>query len=420
MNIKEELGHFITQYGGKLLGSGSHGCVFGPNYKCNIDDIRDENLISKIIPKSNSYEEYYKIIKLNINLIESYRKFFVIPQNICDLKEQFLNDEIDACPMISDGSYQTDDLFNIIQPYAGYDLHKIITNRRTLAEYIPESDKLLLHFLNLLIGLALLNKYDCVHRDIKPANITLLKGRLSRFIDFGLSAVYNKSILDQSGEILFEWDWASTDYVYWPRDLKILSSSDNNGIYNEIEELLIGKSQEESIVILVKESVKLFKLYNDYSLHLYKEDKQAQFQSLVEFMVDVFIKKIFKDDTSDVVGHLIQSKWDVFSLGQTFSEILKRSRINFGDNTSIFNNINRLIGEMMSLHPLKRPTIRECIEKFVSFIPDTIIDKYRPAFVDLFEIAKEQLEIEIEIYTPERESEYGSDSELEFDLSDED
>ena len=155
-------------------------------------------------------------------------------------------------------------------------------------------------------------------------------------------------------------------------------------------------------------------------MHLYKEDKQAQFQSLVEFMVDVFIKKIFKDDTSDVVGHLIQSKWDVFSLGQTFSEILKRSRINFGDNTSIFNNINRLIGEMMSLHPLKRPTIRECIEKFVSFIPDTIIDKYRPAFVDLFEIAKEQLEIEIEIYTPERESEYGSDSELEFDLSDED
>ena len=94
MNIKEELKHFITQHGGKLLGSGSHGCVFGPNYKCNLDDIRDENLISKIIPKSSSYEEYYKIIKLNINLIKSYEKFFVIPLNICELRSQFLNEEL--------------------------------------------------------------------------------------------------------------------------------------------------------------------------------------------------------------------------------------------------------------------------------------------------------------------------------------
>lgn len=419
MNIKEELKHFITQHGGKLLGSGSHGCVFGPNYKCNLDDIRDENLISKIIPKSSSYEEYYKIIKLNINLIKSYEKFFVIPLNICELRSQFLNEEFDTCPMLLENNYQLDDLFNIIQPYAGYDLHKIITDRVTLNEYIPEREKLLLHFFNLLVGLGLLNKYDCVHRDIKPANITLLKGQIAKFIDFGLSASYNKSILDESQVLKFEWDWASTDYIYWPRDLKILSSSENNGLYTTIDELLIDKTREDSITILVEESAKLYKLYSDYNLNFNKKDTEVQFQSLVEFMIDVFIKKIFKDDSFDVVGHLIQTKWDVFSLGQTFSEILKRSKIQIADEF-LKKKLHDLIIRMVSLHPLKRPTIKECIEEFVSFIPDSIITKYNDEFSDLFRIAREQLEIEIEIYTSRSESEYGSDSELEFDLSDED
>ena len=321
--------------------------------------------------------------------------------------------------MLLENNYQLDDLFNIIQPYAGYDLHKIITDRVTLNEYIPEREKLLLHFFNLLVGLGLLNKYDCVHRDIKPANITLLKGQIAKFIDFGLSASYNKSILDESQVLKFEWDWASTDYIYWPRDLKILSSSENNGLYTTIDELLIDKTREDSITILVEESAKLYKLYSDYNLNFNKKDTEVQFQSLVEFMIDVFIKKIFKDDSFDVVGHLIQTKWDVFSLGQTFSEILKRSKIQIADEF-VKKKLHDLIISMVSLHPLKRPTIKECIEEFVSFIPDSIITKYNDEFSDLFRIAREQLEIEIEIYTSRSESEYGSDSELEFDLSDED
>mgnify|MGYP001347786750 CR=1 FL=1 len=423
MNIKEELSHFIKQYGGKLLGSGTYGCVFGPNYQCNIDDIKDENLISKIIPKSASYEEYYNIIKLNIHLIESYEKFFVIPQNICELKEQFLNEEFNSCPMVSNGEYQPEDLFNIIQPYAGYDLHKIVTHRNILTEYIPESDKLLLHFFNLLVGLGLLNKYDCVHRDIKPANITMLKGKLARFIDYGLSTLYYKSILNSHGELEHEWDWASTDYVYWPRDLKILSSEKNNGLHTKIQNLLSDKTQEESIVIIIREAAKLFKLYSDYSLHFHQEDKQAQFQSLVEFMIDVFVKKIIDDDTFDVSGHLIQSKWDVFSLGQSFSEILKRSKIELSDE-ALKTKLHELITSMVSLHPFKRPTIKECIERFAEIIPDTIISKYNDELNELFRIAREQLEIELEekVNTPQSEIDYGSDSEseIDFDLSDED
>ena len=165
--------------------------------------------------------------------------------------------------MVANGSYKKDDLFNIIQPYAGLDMHKIITHKNLLNEYIPDNDKLILHLLNLLVGVGLLNKNDCVHRDIKPANITMLKGELAKFIDYGLSTKYKKSILNKSGMLDFDWDWASTDYVYWPRDLKILSSSENNGMRNEIENLLSGKSQEESVVIIMKETAKLFKLYSD-------------------------------------------------------------------------------------------------------------------------------------------------------------
>ena len=425
MNVKEELSHFINQYGGKLLGSGTYGCVFGPNYKCNIDDIRDENLISKIIPKSASYEEYYNIIKLNIHLIDSYKNFFVIPLNICDLKEEFLNAEFDSCPMVANGSYEKDDLFNIIQPYAGLDMHKIITHKNLLNEYIPDNDKLILHLLNLLVGIGLLNKNDCVHRDIKPANITMLKGELAKFIDYGLSTKYKKSILDKSGMLDFDWDWASTDYVYWPRDLKILSSSENNGMRNEIENLLTDKSQEESVVIIMKETAKLFKLYSDYSLHLDQEYKQSQFKSLFEFLIDVFIKKTLDNDAFDISGHAIQSKFDVFSLGQSFSEIFKRSRIQLSDET-LKTKLHQLIVSMVSLHPLKRPTIKECIERFVSLIPDNIITKYTDEFDELFNIIREQLEIEVNVYTPQSESDYGSDSEseseseIEFDLSDQD
>lgn len=419
MNIKDELSHFIKQYGGELLGYGSHGCVFGPNYKCNIDDIRDENLISKIIPKSHSYEEYYNIIKLNINLIDSYDKFFVIPINICELKEVFLNEEFKTCPIILEKKFETDDLFNIIQPYAGADLSKIIRSNNMLAKYIPDPNKVLLHFLNLLIGLGLLNKYDCVHRDIKPGNITLLKGGLARFIDYGLSAKYKTSILEDSGKIDYDWDWAKTDYIYWPKDLQILSSSKNKGLHTKIKQLLAGKSQNESVSILLEESAKLFKLYTGYSLHFYPEDKQSQFQSLVEFMIDVFIKKIFESNTFDVSGHLIQSKWDVFSLGQTFSEILKRSKIELSDE-SVKIPLHKLITDMISLHPLKRPSIKECIERFIILIPHTLVAKYELEFNELFKIAREQLEIEIEIHTPQSQSDYSSGSDIELDLSDED
>ena len=79
---------------------------------------------------------------------------------------------------------------------------------------------------------------------------------------------------------------------------------------------------------------------------------------------------------------------------------------------------------MVSLHPLKRPTIKECIEQFAEFIPDSIISKYSDELNELFRIAREQLEIELEekVNTPQSEADYsfGSESEIDFDLSDED
>ena len=124
-------------------------------------------------------------------------------------------------------------------------------------------------------------------------------------------------------------------------------------------------------------------------------------------------------NTFDVSGHLIQSKWDVFSLGQTFSEILKRSKIELSDE-SVKIPLHKLITDMISLHPLKRPSIKECIERFIILIPHTLVAKYELEFNELFKIAREQLEIEIEIHTPQSQSDYSSGSDIELDLSDED
>ena len=52
----------INQNGGKVIASGGFGCIFYPSLKCDKQDLRDNNKISKLMTTKHAEDEYKQII----------------------------------------------------------------------------------------------------------------------------------------------------------------------------------------------------------------------------------------------------------------------------------------------------------------------------------------------------------------------
>jgi serine/threonine protein kinase len=394
-----------NQEGGKYVGKGSHGCVFSPNMKCDASDTISDNYISKLIRNTDEKisEEYDSIEAFKLNIIDPDNALFLYPIKRCDIKQEFIDSEYQKCSFFKKMplSKISEKFINIIQPYGGKDLSYIQNNIAQL-NINEEPDKLILDFLNLFIAIAVLEKNKIVHRDLKPANITHNERNSMKIIDFGLSAKYIDNLFDKAQSESGNWDWAGTDYYYWPKDLQLVYGDKMGGKYDRNEDKVRGKDNAEAIDVLTREANnEKTDTYSGHSWQLNDNHHNKMFESLLDFMVDLHIKKILDDkEHKKIIGFHIQSKWDVFGLGAALSEFIKTS--NWKSSNSDFNkDFENLLIEMTSLHPVKRIIIHDALETYLNLLAEygndmDIFVNYEEQLNKLIKIMKDKLDMEIE------------------------
>jgi len=398
-----------NQEGGKYVGKGSTGCVFLPNMKCKESDEISDNNISKLVlnTPTNIREEYENIAEFNLNHIDPHNDLLVYPTAICDVKKEFIDSDYKKCSHFNRGgktktpSEISEGFINIIQPNGGPDLGQIQKDM-TIFKLNEEPDKLILGFLNLFIATAVLEKNKIVHRDLKPPNITLNERNSMRLIDFGLSAKYIDNLFDEVASESTGWDWAGTNYEYWPKDLQLVYGDKMGGKYDWNEERVKGKDDAEVIAILTREANnEKATTYSGYSWQLNDNHHNKMFESLLDFMVDLHVKKILtKKEHKKLVGYHVQSKWDVFGLGAALSEFIKTSKWK-SSNSNFNKEFENLLIKMTSLHPIKRITIHDALEGYIDILSDHgseagIFDNYEEQLNNLMKIMKDKLDIDIE------------------------
>ena len=80
----------FNQYGGKLVGQGTYGCVFRPMIPCKGSDERRKGYVSKVMTKEEARLEYKE--SKEINKIDPYGVFHILGPIMCDIDKKHHNE----------------------------------------------------------------------------------------------------------------------------------------------------------------------------------------------------------------------------------------------------------------------------------------------------------------------------------------
>jgi len=365
--------------GGKYLSKGSFGCVVKPAIGCK-DSMSTENLgnyVSKIIREPDYHLNNEIDISNVLQKADPLKKYFItitkickldsIPDNRTNLAEAILLskkknnftltnsrsgiDKNKTCPL---------DLkknpVNLIMPYGGYDLDKIIryTKFTTTSKTMPKMVKLFIDNLkknvkHLILGVINMHKNRVVHRDIKQGNIlldldTTKTKLLIKYTDFGLSEFLTANYITKYENIHLR----GTAQFYSPEIIAVKTiytewSHINNPTY--VKNKFFANSDESNVKKLTVKVLEDNKLYNDY-LNIRSElfDRIKQL-----FDSSNILPIYFGTDNNKFNGYLQKS--DIYALGATIYNSLKEY-IKYNDSTyTIEPLLKDLLYKMMDMDP---------------------------------------------------------------------
>lgn len=272
------------------------------------------------------------------------------------------------------------------------ELSKVIMKRN---DYILNLDDIIFIMSKLISQLTQLHKYNIVHCDIKPENIivqTTTEDKLKKidnviFIDYGVSCLENCL---PSGTIPYAA----------PEILPIIGRTDKEALKNLKDELYLNKISSKN---------KNYKIYNDkYKIPFSKEDYKktdvyslgVTFYKLLNNKYPYPYRNDYKKPTtikSNNVSNNVSNGSDD-SDGSDDSEIkdseyyeypedvirdflnqipilkyyhshehLIPSNFNLSENSDINTFLNKIVDSMLTLNPVKRPTISQIKNTFDSF-----------------------------------------------------
>lgn len=196
--------------GGKLIGSGSYGCVFNPPLKCKnskknknkrVKSRYTQKLISKLALKYEALDEYeFNSIILNkLKKDKSYKKkkkHFLFVKDWCLPEKLKRNDElalVKQCDNMVGKSYKEKklkDLALLTMYHGGIDLDKYI-----IINILNDKKKFINRLVNLEIdlinnGIDFLHSKNIYHTDIKSLNILVNENNKNLYlIDWGLTII---------------------------------------------------------------------------------------------------------------------------------------------------------------------------------------------------------------------------------------
>lgn len=190
--------------GGKVLGSGTYGCILKPALPCLGTTVRPPDTVSKLMMDYNALDEMQEITNISqiTKQIPDHNQYYILNQiRICPPENLTPEDKIDfnrkCTAMINKGIKESrindaidQNQIAILQlPDGGFDItHYFAKGNLTESRFTKINEALL----KLLVGgIAPLNKVGVLHQDIKAPNIVYSESNnLARLIDWGLATAF--------------------------------------------------------------------------------------------------------------------------------------------------------------------------------------------------------------------------------------
>jgi serine/threonine protein kinase len=298
--------------GGKLINSSSHSCLFRPNLTIK-NKKKSKKKISKIVFKPSDKE--YEINKL-INKLSNHENYYSILQkepnmSYTEIKKQ--EKDIDEC--LNKFKLHKEDIFDsellIGEWISGGNLQEYF-NKKFKTHNIHKIEQIFLNmmdkFINVFIGIIILNENDIVHLDIKPSNIMVDKNTF-KIIDFGLSSKLDD--IDHFKQRAYKESRTDRLYIWYPPSF-LLSQLDMSEL---------------------KETEKYINNYkfNDYKSNAYVYNNIRKFygQNTIRTYIQTLMKKIkySKNKTKEEIDKRFISELDTidtYSLGMIFPYLFEK------------------------------------------------------------------------------------------------
>jgi serine/threonine protein kinase len=186
--------------GGNVIASGGFGCVFSPALRCEGENKRSHNKISKLMTDKHAISEYEEIISIKKLLedIKDYRDFFLIyDATLCKpalLSNKDLEHYTTTCKALpkdkisrTNLNKNLDKLMALNIPNGGLPVDDYLYENGSFEKMYNVHN----YLFNLLKkGILPMNERHVYHCDIKDSNILVDKNEKTRLIDWGLAVEY--------------------------------------------------------------------------------------------------------------------------------------------------------------------------------------------------------------------------------------
>ena len=209
-----------TRKGGKVIGTGTYGCVFSPPLPCNGEPRPAGDVVSKLMDQKDAEAEYAEVQRINsvLSSIPNHNQYFAGEgTRLCklgDITEEDIKGK--SCVLsglsakkvlrqVQAGNVPPPDVLLIQQPNLGMEFFDYVMSR---VKQPSELSELILAMNNLLEkGILVMNSKGIYHQDLKSPNL-LVSNQVPRVIDWGLALVTSDRlpVTDAStrGEIMSE------------------------------------------------------------------------------------------------------------------------------------------------------------------------------------------------------------------------
>ncbi len=354
--------------GGRFLGKGRHGCVYGQwkdqfalfkiSPLCFSKDYKNKGL--KILDSHKNLVEEWESTQMLRELIPSYQNWYYIPEKMCRINKMHPEDTtvVDSVSPASECHFKINKNTALVLPIAD------LPGNKKISETV---ETLLVAFRNLFEGVYMLGKSNIIHNDLKEANVVYsIKNKKFYIIDFGHMRTFQQegwrdaSLKDILNYHAWPFDWFFGTFL-----LKNIKDENVRNIrYNYTISELLSSIDNVNFHKLWELFVKRFENSKNDSPVMRGLDVQSQ-------TFNIWYNTISQNDLKLTLTEYISlstEKLDVWAIAKCCSAIIEKSHLN--SNNLLIHKFKKLMNSFLNPSVLKRPSSIEALDLYNKFLID--------------------------------------------------
>jgi serine/threonine protein kinase len=209
------------------VASGTYGCVFAPQVKCNdpaltkINKPRGTRTIGKVFSNVVEASKEYNVQEKLVKSIDPEGEFTTILYGSCDVSKFAKTDKPEKCPHIFQGDPAAPGppYRQLIYEYGGKSFEHVLSETKPS---LTKVKNMLCALYPIFVGVRKLYEHKLIHLDIKPGNLLSFKNNsIAKLIDFGLLQ-NSENVFESSNDHVL-----SHPYPFYPPEFKLFFSQGN-------------------------------------------------------------------------------------------------------------------------------------------------------------------------------------------------